>query len=267
MVLLLKKMYQWYFKVFKEYADPRADEYYLMAYSYGIFQMLFISLGYLYLIDYLKKFMHNRPPYNLKSAILLYNGLQVCFNGYITYHAFFESLNLSLYCSPINYSTEPRHLFVLKIAYFYFLTKILDTLDTIFFILRKKDSHVSFLHIYHHFGMINITWIGVKFLGGGHSIFLGLINSFVHTCMYTYYFLSALDDKYKNISFKKTITQIQLIQHTLLILIYGFLLFTDCSYPKFASFFFVPQCCFMVALFGEFYYRTYIKGANREKNN
>lgn len=35
-------------------------------------------------------------------------------------------------------------------SYNYFALKLFDYLDTIFFILRKKTEHVSFLHVYHH---------------------------------------------------------------------------------------------------------------------
>lgn len=35
-------------------------------------------------------------------------------------------------------------------SYSYFALKLFDYLDTVFFILRKKTEHVSFLHVYHH---------------------------------------------------------------------------------------------------------------------
>ncbi|XP_049823353.1 uncharacterized protein LOC109598764 [Aethina tumida] len=262
MFLVLKKLVYWYFKVF-EYADPRTEDLWLMK---SPFLIVGFAGFYLYLVNYLKRFMKQREPYDIKHVMLLYNGLQVVFNSYIFYYALLESLQLSLACSPVIYSHDPWQLFILRIAYFYFITKLLDTLDTLFFILRKKDSHVSFLHTYHHFGMILLTWFGVKFLGGGHSIYLGVINSFVHMCMYSYYFLSALDEKYKQkIWLKKLITQLQMIQFFTLTCIFGYLLFTDCSYPKYASFVFVPQCIFMQCLFGEFYYRTYITPKKKTK--
>jgi len=55
----------------------------------------------------------------------------------------------------------------------YFLLKILDLTDTIFFVLRKKQNQVTFLHIYHHIGIILGSWIAVKYLAGGHGTFLG----------------------------------------------------------------------------------------------
>lgn len=37
----------------------------------------------------------------------------------------------------------------------------------IFFILRKKHSQVTFLHVYHHATMIFNWWLGVKYVAGG----------------------------------------------------------------------------------------------------
>jgi len=39
----------------------------------------------------------------------------------------------------------------------------------VFFILRKKDDQVTFLHVYHHTLMILSTWIVSKFLPGNAS--------------------------------------------------------------------------------------------------
>lgn len=35
-------------------------------------------------------------------------------------------------------------------TYFYYSLKVLDLVDTVFFVLRKKTTQISFLHVYHH---------------------------------------------------------------------------------------------------------------------
>lgn len=57
------------------------------------------------------------------------------------------------------------------------MLKIFDLLDTIFFILRKKENQITFLHVYHHAGMIIVTWVGTRYLPGGHGVFLGNENN------------------------------------------------------------------------------------------
>ena len=37
----------------------------------------------------------------------------------------------------------------------------------VFFILRKKNNQISFLHVYHHCTMIINWWLGVKYIAGG----------------------------------------------------------------------------------------------------
>lgn len=44
--------------------------------------------------------------------------------------------------------------------------KVVELIETVFFVLRKKDNQVSFLHVYHHVGTLMIVWMGVKFAGG-----------------------------------------------------------------------------------------------------
>lgn len=51
-------------------------------------------------------------------------------------------------------------------SYLYMIAKLLDLLDTIFFVLRKKDSQISFLHIYHHTVTFTFSWYYLKYLPG-----------------------------------------------------------------------------------------------------
>jgi GNS1/SUR4 family len=112
----------------------------------------------------------------------------------------------------VDFSTRPRAVMIARRCYFYFLIKVIDLLDTVFFVLRKKQNQVTFLHVYHHAGMVALSWSGTKYFPGGHSVFMGMLNSFVHVVMYFYYFLTSLSPKYKqNLWWKKHITQLQIV--------------------------------------------------------
>jgi len=39
----------------------------------------------------------------------------------------------------------------------------------VFFILRKKNGQITFLHVYHHGSMVLLWWVGVKFIPGGEG--------------------------------------------------------------------------------------------------
>ena len=103
-------------------------------------------------------------------------------------------------------------------VYMYFLCKIIELLDTVFFVLRKKQRQISFLHLYHHAMMPICAWIGVRFVPGGHGTLLGVINAFIHIIMYAYYMLSAFGPHMqKYLWWKKHLTSLQLVQFTIIL--------------------------------------------------
>lgn len=147
-------------------------------------------------------------------------------------------------------------------SYFFFFLKVVDLIETIFFILRKKNNQVSFLHVYHHAGVVFFGYIYMKlYSGGGYATVLGLLNSFVHIIMYGYYFTTSYKSELKkSIWWKRHITELQLLQF-LLLYVYsiGALLTKDCNNSKIFLGMGLVQGVVMFTLFGEFYYRAYIK--------
>lgn len=122
-----------------------------------------ITIIGIYLLVVLKwgpRFMEKRQPYKLDLLIKCYNLFQVAFCAYITFEGFRYSFarGYSIFCQPVDFSDDPVAMRIAEIAHYYFLTKIGDMLDTVFFVLKKKNSHVSFLHVYHVSG----TFISIK---------------------------------------------------------------------------------------------------------
>lgn len=96
----------------------------------------------------------------------------------------------------------------------YFAAKVSELLDTVFFILRKKDKQVTFLHVYHHSIMVIGTWGFFKYSPSHTGVFIGFLNSLVHVFMYTYYGLSALGPNMaKYLTWKKYMTSFQLVRN------------------------------------------------------
>lgn len=249
------------------FVDPRVLRFPIMVNPAA---MLGIITVYLLLVLKIgPEFMKNRPAYKLERIIQVYNAIQVLACIYVVQqtiqHCYLQGYNIL--CEPVDFSTAYRPMKITEIVYVYFAIKVIDLLDTVFFVLRKKQTQVSFLHVYHHAGMVILVWHGCKYFPGGHSIFIGAINSFVHVVMYSYYFLTSLNPEYrKNIWWKKYITQIQLIQFFLISLHYAILLFQpNCKFPKWVVGVLMPQNFFMFVLFGDFYYKNYIKKASDKK--
>lgn len=113
--------------------------------------MAIIAIYLLFVLKWGPKFMENRQPYKLDLVIKCYNLFQVAFCSYITFEAYRYSFarGYSIFCQPVDYSESHEAVRIAIIAHYYFLTKICDLFDTVFFVLKKKNSHVSFLHVYH----------------------------------------------------------------------------------------------------------------------
>jgi hypothetical protein len=60
---------------------------------------------------------------------------------------------------------------VASALWWYYFSKFLEMADTLFFILRKKDNQLTFLHVYHHSTMFVLWWIGIKYVAGGSCTF------------------------------------------------------------------------------------------------
>lgn len=53
-----------------------------------------------------------------------------------------------------------------RAVWLYYMCKITELLDTVFFVLRKKQNQISFLHVYHHTLMPICGFIGLKYFAG-----------------------------------------------------------------------------------------------------
>lgn len=155
--------------------------------------------------------------------------------------------------------------------YAYFINKIMDLLDTVFFVLRKSYKQISFLHVYHHVLMVSFCYIIMRFYGtGGHFNAIGMINAFVHTAMYFYYFLSSFYPGIKmSIWWKKYITITQLAQFVIFFFHATFVLFFSegCGFPSILLHIVILQAVVMIYMFGNFYINAYIRPVQRRKQD
>lgn len=258
-----------YITYFHEYLDKNADSrttnWFLIK---SPFPTLFICLLYIHFVKVIgPKFMENRKPFNLKKTLICYNFLQVLFSIWL----FKECLlggwwgYYSFRCQPVDYSYSETATRMTHASWWYFFSKFTEFFDTIFFILRKKNSHVSTLHVIHHGIMPISVWFGVKFTPGGHSTFFGLINTFVHIIMYSYYMLSACGPRMqKYLWWKKYLTTLQMVQFTM-VMVHAFqLLFIECNYPKVFVWFIGMHAVMFFFLFNDFYKQAY---KNQEKTS
>lgn len=150
------------------------------------------------------------------------------------------------------------HLQLRRYCWCYYLLKILDLLDTVFMVIRKKHKQVTFLHVYHHVSITLMTWLYVRHTFSVLAAALAFLNCIVHVFMYFYYFLAGLGPEVqKRLWWKKYITVIQLIQFVVAMTVCGWTVVQGCDVNKvtpISSFFY---CGVFVYLFGQFYLQTY----------
>ncbi|KAG5865658.1 hypothetical protein JTB14_012402 [Gonioctena quinquepunctata] len=264
MALVLKKLYIGYNQIFIENADPRTQD------LWGV-PSLPIILGfigfYLYFVKVLgPRLMKNRPPFDIRILLIVYNSLQILANLWLAYEFSYIYWRIHEGCIPTDYSTSALALHELAGTRKYFWLKMFDCLDTIFFVLRKSHRQITFLHVYHHAAMIYCAWTGLIFYAGGHSIFLGAINVLVHSVMFSYYLLTGIDSSWgRSRIFKRTLTQMQMVQFIAIVIIYGSALQADCTFPKFPSYTMTTQGTFMFIMFFDFYRKEYLSVNKKEK--
>lgn len=159
---------------------------------------------------------------------------------------------------------------MVQVAWLFWFSKIIELMDTIFFVLRKKHGQITFLHIFHHSLMPWTWWWGVFYAPGGMGSFHAMVNSTVHVIMYFYYGLSAAGPRFqKFLWWKKYMTAIQLIQFVLVSLHatqYYFMDHCDYQFPTFIHLVWIYGTTFFV-LFSNFWVQAYVKGKRLPKQD
>ncbi|TRY84148.1 hypothetical protein DNTS_026047 [Danionella cerebrum] len=163
-----------------------------------------------------------------------------------------------------------------RVCWWFYFSKVIELADTMFFILRKKNSQLTFLHVYHHGSMI-FNWQLVnlaKIFKGGEwltkdivspsAFLIGLINSLVHVVMYMYYGLAALGPRMqKHLWWKRYLTSLQLLQFFIVAIHTAFNLHADCDFPDSMNIVVLGYALSLIALFSNFYYQSYLSKIKR----
>lgn len=135
------------------------------------------------------KFMASRQALELKIIMNVYNVMQIAVCTYMTIGLLPV---VDGWKNPFGIDTEwtaAGEWFV----FVHYLSKYLDWCDTLFIVLKKKRSQLSFLHMYHH-ATIGPIWGWLCMLGvaNGTVRYGALVNSVTHVFMYTHYLATSL---------------------------------------------------------------------------
>lgn len=99
-----------------------------------------------------------------------------------------------------------------RIIWWFYITKGFELFKTAFFLLRKKNHKINFLHIFNHSTMFPIWWIGTAYFSNGALANAALMNSFLHIVMHFYFVISSFGPSLqKFIWWKRYIVQFQMV--------------------------------------------------------
>lgn len=242
-----------------ETGDPRVNHWLLVRTP---IPMLVSTIAYLLFIRYGPRAFEGRPPLNAKNLLIWYNFLMVALSVYMLAELIFVAYQDSygFVCHPLDVKYDPLSMRMADVFWLFYVSKIIELIDTVFLVVMKKNSQLSFLHCYHHATMILSQWIGVKYVPGGRAYLHLLVNCFIHTVMYSYYGLACFPRLRKFLWWKKFLTVLQLTQFIFIIGHVALGVYVDCpNYPHWTGKLILGNCSIYFVLFVNFYIHAYRK--------
>lgn len=257
----MQRMMNFYEKVIAE-GDPKTEGWPMIATPWPTIACIAV---YLFIVKVGPKLMEERKAWDLKGLLIVYNFALVILSVYMVYEFIAATLDIPSFnflCEPSHFhiKDDPKHIRLARICYIYYLSKIVEFWDTFFFILRKKNNQITFLHVYHHASMCVLWWMVCKWIPGGAAYFGATCNSFIHVVMYAYYMLSAMGPAVRPyLWWKRYLTRMQLMQFAAITGHTSYAIRLSCGFPNF--FLWLQNCftCSLMVLFLHFYANTYTK--------
>lgn len=157
-------------KSFSKKISVEAHEKTINVVSFFVLQAIFAAYLWFVLVAG-PKFMEKRKPYNVTVMVRIYNVYQVisCVNCVVWCHLLGFTFDRLFKCERFDYFNDSEKLLI-KVGVWLFLSlRTSELVETIFFVLRKKQNQASFLHIFHHIGSVFFTWL---FIASGAGKFL-----------------------------------------------------------------------------------------------
>ncbi|XP_017073383.1 elongation of very long chain fatty acids protein F [Drosophila eugracilis] len=236
----------------------------------NVWVTMFTLGGYLLFVLKLgPKIMQNRKPFELRTVIKVYNIMQILYNGLIVvlgfnFLAILRAYDLRCIINlPFDHEHKDKERLICSL---YIVNKFVDLVETVFFVLRKKDRQISFLHVFHHFSMAFSGYLYYFFVGyGGIAFPQCYLNVIMHVIMYTYYYLSSISPEVqKSLWWKKYITLTQLIQFAMIMThcIYT-LAQPNCNVPRLVTYGCALLAASFTVMFSQFYFNNYIRSGKK----
>jgi len=228
------------------------------------------SMAYIVVIFGIKFAMEGRKPLQIKLPLQLWNLWLALFSiggSLVTGYGLIQEAQkygiVSTYTRAQDFFQGTCGLW----TFLFCMSKLAELGDTIFIVLRKRP--LIFLHWYHHVATLNYGLMSYMDKTAFNTWIVWL-NFTVHAVMYSYYFLAACSIKLPA-WFSQCLTSSQILQFiiTLVILAHVGIKMAMGDRVDTSTISYV-YCLLMeisyVALFGNFFYQSYIRGGGKKYN-
>ncbi|GFO10777.1 elongation of very long chain fatty acids protein [Plakobranchus ocellatus] len=159
-------LFDWTNTIFWTRRDVRMMDYFLIE---PFYTNMGIAITYLLIVLLGPILMRPFKPFVLKWPLILYNFCMVAVSVYMLFEVIYTAYisNYSMFCQPVDFSRQPLAIRMARLVWLYFFTRYVEFLDTVFFILRKKNNQMTFLHVYHHVTIAGTWWVTANVAPGG----------------------------------------------------------------------------------------------------
>lgn len=212
--------------------------------------------------------MRNRKPFDCFHAMRLYNLINFLINTYLV-GAVWRNSNHGwnfITCDANRVITPEFPI----IGYCFYVSRVFDWFDTLFFVLRKKESQITRLHLIHHAYVPIALYLNTIVSPSSFVGFFFLLNGPIHMIMYLYYFLATFPSLSKHLWWKRYLTGLQVSQFIIATAYFmiGFILLTKyCSTPSWTSFTInAIGCLLFLYMFIGFYKENYLKKTKNKQD-
>ncbi|KAK9888398.1 hypothetical protein WA026_000649 [Henosepilachna vigintioctopunctata] len=230
-------------------------------YYIGIYMVLIFGGQYL---------MQNRPRFELRGVLVIWNSLLATFSiigacrtlpeflHIITNHGLYHSVCVPSFIELDKVSGFWTFMFV--------LSKLPELGDTIFIVLRKQP--LIFLHWYHHITVLLYSWFSYTEYTASARWFI-VMNYCVHSIMYSYYALRAMQYKPPK-QIAMVITTLQLLQMVIgcAVNVWAYQLLqsgAECHVTPINVKISITMYLSYFVLFARFFYKSYLSGVRGQK--
>lgn len=147
------------------FSEEFSDKY--LVWSSLLVLVIIFSFYLFFVLSAGPKFMAKKEPYELKQFIRCYNCFQVVVCTFFVaggLHSFAPKFLFK--CESFSFLKNEEKWKVFIGIWLFLGLRVLEFLETVFFVLRKKHRQASFLHIYHHIGSAFMVWLFIAMNAG-----------------------------------------------------------------------------------------------------